>query len=291
MKLNGFVVEGITGFRKNFSLNQILDYIDSQVVFMQWLEQLDKASIGGECASYVEALREAFLCWCQERENSHAVGIDRLLQCFQQNRKLLVAFENWRFELSFEDIKLYENYCYIIILLLQLGDHEATEAEVEEIRMFTSRLFGKEEVMLMIQYFHGIPYLCNGNRPVSILYADERIKKKYGNLVSASLDEDTGFLGVTEEGNLINGSALEISVVGRTVVKALISRNHYVLLHQDGCISHNLEFTRLPECRVLDVALQGDHLVWMTPDWEIVSSVHGTCGRHEDYQGRLEDML
>ena len=85
-------------------------------------------------------------------------------------------------------------------------------------------------------------------------------------LAYAAAHPDTGYLGITAEGKLKNGSAFDVPPVEKKAVKVCINQGAYAVLYEDGSIAHNLRGLPLPESPLKTIALAGARLEWETMD-------------------------
>lgn len=267
MQFGGYSVDNIGSFRRHFSMRELLDALDIQVVFGNWLKVI--LSSGGLEPSAEELLREAeeaFYCWTQDTYSAEWADQEKWAELCGADTAACREFLLWEKEVAEEKRNTYRTLCRMLCCLLAAGGYTASEEEYGLVRSFFEAQGILEKPCLSLR--------VEGNR--SRLYFRGEIVEEYAQecsgfcrekgLAYAAAHPDTGYLGITAEGELKNGSAFEVPPTEKRAVKVCINQGAYAVLYEDGSIAHNLHGIHLPETSLKNIALTGPRLEWETMD-------------------------
>lgn len=267
MQFGGYSVDNIGSFRRHFSLRELLDALDIQIVFGNWLKVI--LSSGGLEPSEERLLRkaeEAFYCWTREIYDAEWTGHIKWAEPYSADEAVRRKFVLWEKEVAEEKRSRYRILCHMLCCLLEVGGHTASEEEDGLLRGFFEAQGVLEKPYLSLRVEEGRPRLYFRGEIV------EEYARECGRLcgekelVYAAAHQDTGYLGITAEGKLKNGSAFEVRPEGKKAVKVCINQGAYAVLYEDGSIAHNLKGAHLPEIPLKNIALTGARLEWEAMD-------------------------
>ena len=223
MKIDGYNVDSPGSFRKHFSLPALLNFLEQPVVFKAWMKAMADSCTEPSTQKLLQQLEAAYHCRCSGEDNPDAPDLEELPGSASENQRLFPA-----------EIACFQNDCYIISLLLEIGQHTVTESDIQAVHAVL------RPRRLWMRISPGKPpVLCCGEREIEPLPQPQSLPA-FPELVSAAQDPDTGFLGITAGGSLVNGSALHVPPVEGKVVKALLRHDRFALLLEDGTVVHNL---------------------------------------------------
>lgn len=269
MQFGGYSVDNIGSFRRHFSMRELLDALDIRIVFGNWLKVI--LSSGG-LEPFEEGLlrkaEEAFYCWTQDTYSAEWAEPEKWAEPHGADAAACREFLLWEKEVAEEKKNAYRTLCRMLCCLLAAGGHTVSEEEYSLLRGFFEAQGILEKPRLSLCVEESRPRLYFRGKLVEE-YAREcgRLCEEK-DLAYAAAHPDTGYLGITEEGELKNGSAFEVPPAGKKAVKVCINQGAYAVLYEDGSIAHNLHGIQLPETPLKNIALAGARLEWETMDEE-----------------------
>ncbi len=327
MNMNGNELYGIEDYRKNFSLEELLETLGTKASwpsFETWLWRAEKkaASLAdgsdekntlANIRKIYDNLKEAAENFSTPKEGAKAENFsmpkerakaenfsmpeekaktenfltpeDKQALCRSDTWKEITAYCPWEGESQ----NLLYGFCLLIEYLTELARHKIETDEKTYILQF---LKARNLAPLLRTVKRGkgrYDMVCrNGARFCLTTYMGENRLAPDG-VSSVSMDPDFGTLMV-KNGRLQNLSAFSISRPDKNVVKALIWRNNYALLLENGTILHNFA-DGTPVYAALDVQIASEHMAWLTKDGEICSSRYGMIGRGSAFFALREGVL
>lgn len=323
MYFDGFEIINLKSYRMYFSLRELLDAVDSQLLFEQWLDDVLKR----EDDKLHELIHDVYNCWAASETSFNRVVLVEELERIQdsdlgsQMKQLLDKDQ---------DNEKLACYCCLMCLLIRLSGRGLPPNDVADLIRHIAKKYpgekniespqegqpkefppndiddpiqhiaeqypgekpmespqegqpvyrrrrqqmlsdppadkafsegeGQRKLSISCSPTEGTILLC-GDKTIGRLPMSQRCMKRVPEAISAMYDEDTGYLAITEDGRLINGSMFEIPEVKKKVVKVLISKMNYALLLEDGTVHHNFKYADEPRRFVYDLALDDGKLV------------------------------
>lgn len=245
MYIDGYCVDSLDSFRIHFSLSALLDYLNQPVIFKKWISAIQNTDSVSEHNNLLE-LDKAFLHWCNHTENPEVKSPEDFIFRHPENQ---ILFQNYNKDNN-------KNLCYILYLLIELSDVILSD---QEIQIASEFLASRTSLLRICLDSDGLPVLYQGTRKIDILSRPQNLSQ-FPELISATQDPDTGFLGISQDGRLVNGSALWIPVLSKKPVKVLLCQNLYAILLEDGSILHNFLWDP-PQIPAENISIQGDRLI------------------------------
>lgn len=252
MKLKNTTILNIDAFRRNFSLEELIDLVNSETALRLWISQQKELPYPEEERELLRALETSITCWCSETENEAMTRNSAPSYLIKENK---TAFELLLSKIPAGSEKLYWNGCYLFFLLVELGRHVLTPSETAELNHFLSGKF----TLLRIGFSGGVPVLLCRARQMCPLSVPRTISG-FPAMVTTEWHETSGFLGVDDKGRLVNGSRFHIAVPEKSVVKTQLNAMFYALLLEDGSVLHNLARGVPKALRAADISLNGEQL-------------------------------
>lgn len=263
MKLQGYNVDkNLPAFRKWFALSDILEALDHQfAVIWDWINGMCDLPHLPEAAEQFARVREAMNLYYGD-----CSGLDTEMFRISDsacNEALVQQMNQWSENVKPEMLPKYQTMCFVLHGLMDLAEYSSGKEDWEKIREFLEEqeLFKKKCLSIRMNGKNN-PGLYYGNTLVTGLPGADREKNRQFGVITMSAHPDTGYLGISKDGRLINGSAFLISSLEKRPVKVLSNQMCYVILLEDGTLVHNLRFSKLPEGPVRDVKLVRDQLSW-----------------------------
>lgn len=266
MVIHGCTVDNnLPAFRKAFYLPDILTELDNQFAIWRWAGGMrDLPHLPQNTKDRFSRLLAAMKDFFREEK----YGTDwkaALITGFACNAELQKQILNSQEKI--DSRKESQFYClsYIVLELMEIADYMATEQDVNIFQEYLQKQgylsgppSGLAHQQLRIKLNNGQkPQLYCGNQIVADLPDGRK------NFATAAEDPAAGYLGITKDGKLVNGSAFIIPEPKKRPVKVLLNPMYYVILLEDGSLMHNLRFcTELPSVPVCDVALSKDQIRW-----------------------------
>ena len=165
--------------------------------------------------------------------------------------------------------KQFQCLSYIILELMEIADYTATEQDLSIFLEYLQKRGYLTVCPSAPAHQQLIIKLYNGKKP-QLYYGDQIVTdlpdaKNYSSreFVTVAEHPAVGYLGITKDGKLVNGSAFIIADTKKRPVKVLLNQMYYVILQEDGTLIHNLRFcTELPSVPIRDVTLSEDRIEW-----------------------------
>lgn len=264
MQFDGFSVDHIGSFRQHFLVADLLEAIDIQIVFANWINSilksggLDMATIG-----LIREVQDYFDFWTKRADDGGLAETMDLSRWQDRNADLCRKFMQWESKIGENNRSAYHSFCMMFCLLLEVGEYSVSSEEEEIIYSFLIRqeLVARDLLKVYVMGQNRVSLFC-GEQFVTDIPLAKSVFYRENNLVSVAENQDTGYLGITAEGDLLNGSAFELPEIGSKVVKTCINQGAYAILLEDGSIVHNLRDSILPEAPVKNIDLFGEQLSW-----------------------------
>ena len=270
MLIHGYTVDkNLPAFRKAFFLPDILTELDNQFAIWKWVSDMcDLPHLPQTIKDRFSRLLAALSDFFGQEEYRSDWKIDQTV-CFEHNAELHKQLLDCEKKINHEMKTKFQCVSYIILELLEIADYTATE----------------QDLSIFLEYLQKQGYLSdcpsnparqqlrielhNGKDP-KLYYGDQLVAalpdaKNYPLRGFATVAENpaSGYLGITVDGHLVNGSAFEIEDTKKRPVKVLLNQMFYVILQEDGSLVHNLRFcTELPSVPVRDVTLNQEDIRW-----------------------------
>lgn len=270
MVIHGYTVDNnLPAFRKAFYLPDILTELNNQFAIWKWVVGMrDLPHLSQNIKDRLSKLLAAMSDFFGEKEYSEnwKTVLITGIKCNTELQKQILNSEE-----KIDSRKKSQFYClsYIVLELMEIADYTATEQDLhifleylqkQDYRSGTSSGFAHQQLRIKL-HNEKKPQLYCGDQIVTDL-PDGR-KNLLGEFVTVAEDPAAGYLGITKDGKLVNGSAFVIPELQKRPVKVLLNQMYYVILQEDGSLTHNLRFcTELPPVPVRDVTLSKDHIQW-----------------------------
>ena len=267
MQFNGFLVDNIGSFRKYFSLKDLLESLDIQVVFLNWLETMLKSGgLDTHTEASIQHIQKAFFCWIKDLEDSN---INQIILSKKETQK--TSFESMVFRLEKEIIEekkySYWTLCFILCELLEISEYKMTEEDEELIYNFFVKqgLLTKDILKIHVKKNREVILLFKDNIIAEFLPVNTKLYEEK-NIIIVSEHPDCGYLGITKEGKLYNASAYQVPEIQKKAVKVCMNQGGYIILLEDGSIVHNFRFSNLPIVPMKNIDLYGEQILWELMD-------------------------
>ncbi len=251
MLFNGYTISTVKTYRDYFNLAELIDAVDKGMVFRLWIE--DALERYNEETELLTLIRDTYFCLDDD-------GMKFRRDLLKDELRLAADKELAKSigELVYsgrENIAL-ENYCALLCMLLRLYGGRLARLDRELLIGHITAEYAPEKAGLSVRIHNdGSAWLYQANVVLGALPMDERIRSRYKDAVSASIDQDSGFLAFTANGALINGSALQIPKPSKRIVKVLLYKRHYALLFEDGTVQHNWKSFKSTEKFANDISI------------------------------------
>ena len=265
MKLDGFSVDSISSFCQHFYLPDLLEAIDSQVIFSKWLNDvLTLGSVEESAAEKIRQLKRVFEMWMYGADDGQT-GLPGLESGkLAWNDGIMRQFELWKREVAEVNAVRYDHLCFILAILFEIGKYQPDEEDGPVIYDFLKRQHILKEKKLSLRVAkNGKVHLYYGDDLVTELPAADASWEKEMQIISMAQHAHTGYLAITQSGELVNGSAFDIAAPIGRAVKVQINQIAYAVLLEDGSIIHNLKFAEIPAYPVKNISLYGEQLSWI----------------------------
>lgn len=265
MKLDGFSVDSISSFCRHFYLPDLLEAIDTQVVFSKWLHDiLAVGNVEQTMVTQIKKLEDVFEAWISGSYGSKFSIFDGVCRKQLYDGGMSRQYELWKNEVDKENVIRYQHICFILSALFEIGQYSVNEEDKQIIYAFLRQqnLLKKQKLSLHL----------TGSRKVNLYFGNDLITQlpvvdatwtKSKHIISMEQHPDTGYLAITQTGELVNGSAFTIALPVYKTVKVQINQIAYAVLLEDGSILHNLKFSETPDYPVKNISLQGEQLSWI----------------------------
>lgn len=290
MYFDGFEIINLKSYRMYFRLRELLNAVDRRLPFEQWLDDVLKR----EDDELHGLIHDVYNCWAApETLFNRAVLVNELerIQDSDLGSQMRQLLDKDR------DNEKLACYCCLMCLLIRLSGKKLPPNDVADlIQHIAEKYPGKKNIeppqeeqsvyrrrcqqmlsdppadrafseseeqrklSISCSPTEGTILLC-GDKTIGRLPMSQRCMKRVPEAISAMYDEDTGYLAITEDGRLINGSMFEIPEMKKKVVKVLISKMNYALLMEDGTVHHNFKYADELRRFVYDLALDDGKLV------------------------------
>lgn len=290
MYFDGYKIKNLESYRAYFRLRELLKAVDGQLPFQQWLDE----DLIGEDNELCKLIHDVYNCWAKSEESEKSKTLfnrDVLKNELEKIQGSDLGSQMRKLLDEDQDNEKLACYCCLICLLIQLSEKELPQDDVDYLIQHIAKKYpGKknieshqEEQSVYCQQMLSDPpadrafseseeqrklsisrsptegtILLYGDKTIGRLPMSQRCMKRVPEAISAMYDEDTGYLAITEDGRLINGSMFEIPEMKKKVVKALISKMNYALLLEDGTVYHNFKCADEPRRFVYDIALDDE---------------------------------
>jgi len=256
-------VDSIGSFREHFSMKELLDAIDMQIVFANWIEDIKNTGGLSEVENEIISMIRKYFFFMIEIEPELSEKEFPEESADKRNLSLVQKFRQWENNVDESQLPKYYSFEKLLFLLLQLGDYAASYEDEEIIYDYILRLGVIKKERLEIRH-------VGANRK-ALYYGEKLVMKipdvdskffKRQELVYVASHPDTGYIGINKEGVVVNRSAFMIDKLERKAVKVCMNQIAYVILLENGELVHNLQFSELPKAPVKNVELHGQQLLW-----------------------------
>lgn len=305
MNMKGHELYGIDDYRKYFSLGKLLETLGTKAEepsFETWLWRAEKkaAALADGCdeQNTLANIRKIYdgLKKMEADDDPKKAEAGRETENFltPENKQALCCADTWREITAYcpwegRSQNLLYVFCLLIDYLTELAGYQISPQDQKDMLKFLKDRGLHPFLETEKRDDGGYDLVCrNGVRSRLTNYMGESRLAPDG-VSSVSMDPDFGTLMV-KNGRLQNLSAFSLSRPDKSVVKALIRRNNYALLLEDGTILHNFKgvTTAYP---AMDVQIASEHMVWLTKDGEVCSSQYKEIGCGSAFYALREGVL
>lgn len=267
MRLNGYSIENLWGFRQHFSVEDLIEAINNRFVLAKWFSHiLDSGNLGDDEISEIKLIRRYF-----ERliyEDRKIESWSYLYKISQANSSLAKMLNNQEKRVKKEKISEYRNFCALLLYFLKLARYVISPHSDDEevVHLYISReFFGCSAALELRKTAVGEAMLfCDGCAVCEMTFDPKLIADT--DPVYVAFHPDTGCIGIDREGSIINRSAFDIPDLEQKAVKVAISQCGFAILTESGSIVHNLRFSLLPKIPVKNVDLIGEQVLFLQMD-------------------------
>lgn len=261
MIINGCTVDkNLPAFRKAFFLPDLLHELDYQFAIWKWIGDMCELphlsqNTKERFAEIKNAMRDFF---------ENAKGNDWTIDAtsYSETRGgFMNHLRKWNQRIKPEMNVQFQSLCYIILELMAVAGYSATTQDESTFLAYLDKHDYFLTQCLEIKLRGGkYPQLYYGDQMVTELPNTNRYPSR--GLATMTEHPNVGFLGITEDGYLVNCSAFMIPALKKRPVKVLMNQMNYVILLEDGSLVHNLRFCEVPSVPVRDISLDRDHMYW-----------------------------